>query len=333
MAEEQVIEIMFLDRQLDGLYDAGGYRSYVKSFATPEATEASLSEFEDVFKEKISFDSSSMTHAFYKDALDGIMNAFALIVGQGIATGNPSHWLLLHDMLTCAARLSTCPGLVFDDDITVDDAIRLVALMTDVMARVSCRRTRHLAGLKTGTVAEIESRGASIRADIICGRVGAWLSFADDLGRECAWGAGLSWVELMNVYGEARQRTYINSLVSNFDLSIEQAIELMLTQASAIAASYDVLQQRSFARAFSDREFELPSAELIAKTLDKEIADRVADVVAAPVETGDMLRGYCGVFGVSAPMSIIFVESEMARILRTAYDEMIANAYGDTKTA
>ena len=328
MPEEQAIRIVFLDQQLDGLYDAGGYRSLIRKFGTDAATAESLAEFDAVADEHIEFDSKSMTHAFYLDALTGIENAFAVIVQQGVCSANPAQWLLIRDMLTCAARLVTCPGMVFEDDVRPDDAIRLTALMVDIFARVSCRRTRHLAGLKTGSTLEAEKRGESIRADIICGRVGAWIAFVDDLGRECSWASGLNWSELLDVYGQARQKTYIDSLCAKFDMSESHAVELMLIQASTVAASYDVLQQRSFARAFSDG-FELPEPEVVRKSFDGDILEKVGDIIAYPTESGQFLRAYCMLFGVSAPLSVVFVESEAARILRTAYDEMIANAYGD----
>lgn len=327
MPQEQFLEIVFLDHQLDGLYDAGGYRAFVRSLGDDEATAQTLSEFASVSAESIEFDPKSLTHAFYLDAVEGIQNAFATIMSQGISSANPAQWLLLHDALTSAARLVTCPGLAFSDDVVPDDAIRLVALLVDVFARVSCRRTRHLAGLKYGTEAEMERRGESIRADIICGRVGAWLSFVDDLGRECAWASGLSWTELMNVYAEARQEAYVKRLTRDFGIAEEAGLSLALTQAAAVGASYDVLQQRSFVRVFSDG-FEAPSPELVRKTFDMEIAEQVAEVVASPSESGDALRCYCSVFGVSAPLSVVFVPVDMACVLRTAYDEMISNAYG-----
>lgn len=314
------VMISFADRQLDGLYDTGGFRALLRAFGSAELSATVRSEFDAAASEHVEFDGTSIAHAFYGDAFDAVTRSFAALVESGIDTSDPVQWLRLRHMLVSAARLSTMPSMTFED-CSVYETIQLVAFVIDLMTRVACARTRHLAPLKEGSMAELDGRTASIVSDILCGRVGAWLSVIDDLGRQLVDFDGTArWQLAIDAYADEALSLY-ESRLSSLGLPSERFVRMLSTQVLVCAATFDVLQQRSWVRVFPDG-FVMPPRELYARSVNERLLSELEDVVKTEPEAPGRLRGFCGLFGYSPTSCVAMLPGELSSTLCDAYLEM-----------
>jgi hypothetical protein len=306
MADE-VVEVSVAGVQLHGYYDAGGWRAFLACLSTAEGNDKVVSDFESAAQDIIDFDESSPTHLFYRDGFDAAASFVGMCVAQGIDTTDPMLWLRAHDAIVGATRLSTCPGLRFSDDETVDDTIGAVALFVDIMSRAACERTRSLAPLSEGTEDEMVRRGWSIRCDIISGRAGAWIAYADDMGRLACAARGANWETMLEAYSKAREESYLQSLQTRYGCSHDAALSMAGFQAAALSGIADALQQRAFLFSFSDGVVPEPSEDVVSHMFDmpQYEAANAAGLVTIEDRGGTESGGYAAFIGFDVPRTIV----------------------------
>lgn len=311
------VEMGFSDRQLEGIYRTGAYRRMVRSFSDDAVDAHVISRIEDAAKSSRGNDPESMSHyALFHAA--SVCAAFAAYMIDGeVDTLDIRQWFMLHDALVSANRIACVPDYVVEEGVTVPNLIMSVALICDVMCRCADSEARDKAPLPDLEDATVTKRAFGIYRDILCGRVGFWLSAIDDLACQVAMLMREDFFELRDTYASGRVADYTQGLASAFGLSLEQASMAMTSQAISFSSLFDAHQSDVWDA--SADTIAVPDEKIRAAVFHPEpLGIFVENAPAGLCDYGPYLRGFCLASGVSAVDSVFFVPRNISSEIESA---------------
>lgn len=315
-----MVEMTFAERQLAGIYRTGAYRKMIRSFSDADVDAHVISSFEELAGFPRGNDPTSMSHfalfwgagtcaAFVASMLDGEVNTLDI-----------RQWFALHEALVCANRLVCVPDYAVDDGVGVPDIVMGVALVCDVMCRCADTEAVERAPLPDLEDATVTKRAFGIYRDIVCGRVGFWLSAICDLACQVAMLMGEDYGKLRDMYAAAKVAEYVDSLSETFGISATQASNVMASQAISFATLFDTYQATVWDA--SVESLAEPDEATMASVLHTDLATTfVRSAPEGQAGSGEHLRGFCRVSGVSAHDSVFFVPASVSADLAVALSQ------------
>lgn len=327
------VSIPFSVRQLDGIYDSGGFRSFVALLGNRDVDGGFLETFDKEAAKRHTLSNQPITRVVYDTAMNTVLGFATRIVKIGIDTSDVAEWLLARSAVVACTRLVGVPWFVGSKGHSVTDALEVTGLMLDVMSRVACRRTRDLAPLKRGDDDEVRSRGRSIVRDIVCGRGAAWMSMIDDLGCELCGIDG--WTERRQAFATRMESHYVRAIIDAVreahgdEISVGEARRIEAVQIGAVAGIADVRQNAVFALSFPDGvPSDIVDDDVSRRVFDHEMVGRVLGEGAVEGSDWGMARtssdvtgGYFALFGTHPVDATFDMPEPLASEMRAAYDE------------
>lgn len=316
-----MVEMSFAERQLSGIYRTGAYRKMIRSFSDAEVDTEVVAKVESAAGFGRGNDPTSMSHfALFWAA--GTCAAFVSeTLNSEVNTLDIRTWLGLHEALVCANRIVCAPDYVVEDGVSVPDLVMGVALVCDVLCRCADAEAISKAPLPDLEDETVTKRAIGIYRDILCGRVGFWLSAIDDMACQVAMLMGEDFMRLRDTYAAAKTAAYVDALADAFSLSVEQASAVMASQVMSFATLFDTHQATIWDA--SAKNMSVPSKEVREAVFHPDlVAAFVESAPSALCDSGSHLRAFCLSSGVSAVDSVFFVPTSVSEEIVVAMGQL-----------
>lgn len=296
----------FADHQLAGVYRTGAYRKMVRSFSSNAVDAKAIAELEEAAKSPRGNDPTSMSHYALFSAAATCSVFVANMVSATIDTLDVRQWLSLHEALVCANRLVCVPDYTIEEGVSVPNIVMSVALICDIMTRCADRSAVSSAPLPDFSDETVTRRAFGIYRDIVCGRVGFWISAVDDFITQCCLLMDKDFGEILDSWRGERMAEYVKGLAEAFSISERDASNVFVSQVISMSQLFDVHQASVWDDSAADMS--LPSESEMSSIFDAESAATFfKSVPEIPCDKGPHLCAFCEASGVSAIDSTFMV--------------------------
>lgn len=296
----------FASQQLAGIYHTGAYRRMVRCFSDANVDERVIHEIEAAAESVRGNDPTSMTHYSLFFATSTCVRFVNSILDGEVNTLDITQWLSLIDSLSSANRLICVPDYRYAEALSVPQLVMGVALAADVMFRAADKTAQQTAPLPDDSDETVTKRAFGIYRDIMCGRVGFWISAASDLACQVCMLVDADWQDVHDRWASGRMIEFVNGAKEAFEIDERAASSVLVSQTVAFAQLFDDNQSSVWDDTIES--IELPTPEQQQAVFDEDtIGTFIEHAPDGLCDVGEHLRGFCEASGVSPVDSVFFL--------------------------
>lgn len=300
---DNMAEIKAAPQQLRGMWRYGAYRAVVTSAGNlamdVDLVRSVIGRMDDP---EVVLNRRDVRLMCYLDAHDAILMRLRDLVSKPLDTRDPSMWLMVRDLLISSTLLTMMPEFDGERGLSVYELVSSACTLVDVCLRLASAEESATAIVSDEQLAL--KRIGPLVVDIVCGRVGAWLAYVDDIGCEAAGLQGKDWIVLRDGAAAQRSNERFRRVAEALGETGVEAKRVYCQTLMDIAGDFDD-RQWSVMRADTEQYvFDLDSSAL-AEAIDVAVFNDVKDLLVMPKPSVSDLRGYCRTF-VMSPEACVF---------------------------
>ena len=308
----------FSERQIDGPYDASGYRKYAAAYSNRDIDKETVRAFGEVETADVKVLTPGAREAVLAfDAHFAMSLLASAFLEHPLDTTDPLQWFELFDMICCCNRMLVYSGVKFEGFASNTDAIWFCSVAVDMMSRLSSRDWRDSAIVTENVGATYRRRAMSVFCDIVCGRGGIWSEFALDMARITCAVHGMDFDEAYGAYATARygmMRAHVSRILhddENFD-------DFLVGMVVNVCAGYDGWQNAVYIASFDSDGIEIDDALSQGAVYD-DIFMKVMPYLNYDDPLNKDSHGYIREFGVDIVKTLFVLPDEVCNECILAY--------------
>lgn len=193
-------QIAITENQVNGVVNVASMRRMLGRASDKASDARLLAELEHPGNTR-DVDPTSPAEAVVSTAAKRLDQRCDYVFAGPIDTCDPELWLALRAIASDASLIALFPHLHFEGLESPYGLVRMAAFALDVASRAACARTRHTAIPHTiMTEPTVRKRTLTVTADIVAGRIGAWILMTEIIGAQTAMMADLDWNGLTDAH-------------------------------------------------------------------------------------------------------------------------------------
>ena len=310
-------QIAITENQVNGVVNVASMRRMLGRVSDKASDARLLTELEHPADIR-DVDPTSPAEAVVSAAAQRLDQRCDYVFAGPIDTCDPELWLALRAIASDASLVALFPHLCFEGLESPYGLVRMAAFALDVASRAACARTRHTAIPHTVmTEPTVRKRTLTVTADIVAGRIGAWILMTEIIGAQTAMMADLDWDGLADAH------TALS--VMETAIAVNEALHAK-GEPNADESSFDVtsFSYLTFADVWDARQrTSAEGTDLSAWSMRELLEDGPKDDAALVASLGgtkeDDVTDYVGLFGINPIRALTFAPSSFTETLSALY--------------